>query len=250
MSQCATVSSPSVSRPSRACDPLLDACLENDLLALAKAIDVQSVNAPVLDGLLPLQVAATAGHCEAVRALVRYGAHVDATDNAATGQNTALHFAVLARRDQAVRTLLDLGANPNAVNCVGTTPMHDAARVGDIQVADALKAGGANLVLENGYGNTILQRACLHNNHDMVLWTMRAVPATQRASLLAHRNHAGYNVQDIATSRGLRSMVRLLETLGAKTSQPADLLMARAYSELHAWKIFLQDATASAAISS
>ncbi len=247
MSQCATVSSPSIAAPKQALDALLHACLENDLTALATAVDPVNVNAAVLDGLLPLQVAATAGACEAVRALVGHGARVDATDNASTGQNTALHFAVLARRTRAVRTLLDLGANPNARNCVGTTPMHDAARVGDIQVAQALAQGGADLRLENHYGNTIVHRACLHSNHDMVLWIMRAVAPVLRPAMLAQCNHAGYNVQDIAVSRNLGSMARLLDTLGAQPSQPTSHLVTRPYSELHAWKIFLRQVAALAA---
>ena len=241
MSQCATPSTTSTALPHSASYVLLHACLENDLAALAGAIGAACVNAAVVDGLLPLQVAATAGHCDAVRALVAYGAQVDATDNASTGRNTALHFAVLARRTRTVRTLLDLGASPNAANCVGTTPMHDAARVGDIQVAEALKNSGANLTLKNGYGNTILQRACLHNNHEMVLWCMHAVSRPLRTTMLEHRNHAGYNVQDIAISRNLRAMTHLLDSLGAQPSQAFHQLTKRRYSELHAWTTFLRD---------
>lgn len=220
-------------------DSLLDACLENDLKSLAEVIDRENINAPVLDGLLPLQVAATAGHEDAVRALVRHGARVNATDNASAGKNAALHFAVLARRLHAVRALLELGADPNALNCVKTTPMHDAARVGDVDIAESLKAKGADLMLENSYGNTVLHRACLHGNQDMVLWVLRSLRVSSRATMLAHRNHAGYNVQDVAISRSAHSMVRLLESLGAQCSHPHSQLLSKPYSELKAWKAFL-----------
>lgn len=42
-------------------------------------------------------------------------------------KSTALHFAAVNGREEAVRVLIAHGANVNAVNTFGNTPLHEAA---------------------------------------------------------------------------------------------------------------------------
>lgn len=44
--------------------------------------------------------------------------------------STALHCAIIARRNAAVKFLLEAGADPSIPNYAATTPLHDAVRLG------------------------------------------------------------------------------------------------------------------------
>jgi hypothetical protein len=51
---------------------------------------------------------------------------------------TMLHRAALSRRTDAVRTLVELGADKEAPNSTGMTPLHCAAFQGDADVVTTL----------------------------------------------------------------------------------------------------------------
>jgi ankyrin repeat protein len=57
----------------------------------------------------------------------------------------------------AVRLLLEAGANPNAVNPKGDTALHIAARDGRLEALRELVAGGADVDARNAAGQTALQ---------------------------------------------------------------------------------------------
>ncbi|VDK70526.1 unnamed protein product, partial [Litomosoides sigmodontis] len=83
------------------------------------------VNSKLKTGEAPLHLAAQNGHVRAVSALVEnHGALLEATtlDN-----QTALHFAARCGQLIVAQTLLTLGANPNARDDKGQTPLHLAA---------------------------------------------------------------------------------------------------------------------------
>ena len=72
---------------------------------------------------------------------------------------SALHWAAYRNDLAAVRRLLGEGADPNAANRFGVTPLHEAATVGNAEMLEAmLQAGGdANAVF--GEGETVLMTA-------------------------------------------------------------------------------------------
>jgi ankyrin repeat protein len=59
---------------------------------------------------------------EMLRFLIDSGADVNLADH--KGQHTALHFAAFDLHQEAVRILLQAGADPNAQDAHGWTPMH------------------------------------------------------------------------------------------------------------------------------
>jgi len=78
-----------------------------------------------------------------------------------------------------IRALLDAGANINAANRTGFTPLHHAGEAGSKEAATLLITNGANLTLRNKYGQTpeeiatashhpevaeILRQAMTHSN--------------------------------------------------------------------------------------
>lgn len=78
-------------------------------------------------GEAPLHLAAQNGHVKVVSVLVEeHGALLEAItlDN-----QTALHFAARYGQLAVAQTLLTLGANPNARDDKGQTPLHLAAEV-------------------------------------------------------------------------------------------------------------------------
>lgn len=90
----------------------------------------------------PVAEAAAKGDIEAVRALLREGADV----NAAQGDGlTALHWAALNGDGELAEVLLYAGANPEPTTRLGGyTPLHQASQSGATEVVEALLRAGAD----------------------------------------------------------------------------------------------------------
>lgn len=72
---------------------------------------------------------------------------------------TPLHIAAARGDIEAVRVLLDAGAEPNAVGEHNYTPLHEALEQGHPQVARMLIAAGASLDAANVDGATAREMA-------------------------------------------------------------------------------------------
>lgn len=68
-----------------------------------------------------------------------------AIDEYDSDDNTALHVAVMSQKLAAVLQLLKYGANPDAENAAGWTPVHLAVRTGSVEIVEALVAHGGDL---------------------------------------------------------------------------------------------------------
>jgi ankyrin repeat protein len=74
-------------------------------------------------------------------------------------EGTKPPFREVSNREplDAVKLLLEAGANPNALGPDGQSALHMAARDGKLEIVRALVEGGASLDLKNGEGQTALQ---------------------------------------------------------------------------------------------
>jgi uncharacterized protein len=88
--------------------------------------------------------AAKHGQWDTVSRLIREGSGGGAVDVAGPDGTTAIHWAVHAGNVEAVRALIDAGANVNAVNRYGVTPLSMAVRDGSAQLLAILLDAGAD----------------------------------------------------------------------------------------------------------
>jgi len=105
----------------------------------------------------PLHLAAQSGNLEIVKFLVS-----KADVNAKTGDLTPLHLAAQSGNLEVVKFLVSQGADVNAKNYYGRTPLHflSLGRYGDcVEVAKFLVSKGADVNAEDSDGRTPLSRA-------------------------------------------------------------------------------------------
>jgi ankyrin repeat protein len=105
--------------------------------------DPSLLNAMSPDGYHPLGLAAFFGAASTVRLLLDRGANVS---TAATNpmRVQALHAAAASRSVEIVTMLLEAGADPNARQHVGYTPLMGAAAGGSSEMVDLLLQHGAD----------------------------------------------------------------------------------------------------------
>jgi uncharacterized protein len=100
-------------------------------------------NTAIATGETPLMTCAKTGSADAVRLLIEYGADVNAKEP--SQHQTALMWAVAERHPDVVKALIESHADLKARTKQGFTPLHFAARVGDLESVKLLLAGGVDL---------------------------------------------------------------------------------------------------------
>jgi uncharacterized protein len=106
-----------------------------------------------------LELAAMGEHTEVIRALLQKGANVDARDRVGY---TPLIRAAQAGHAEALKLLLEKGADPNAKQSAGLTALMEAAGAGHANVVRLLVERGANPDVkggDDGYNATALMWA-------------------------------------------------------------------------------------------
>jgi uncharacterized protein len=97
-----------------------------------------------VDGWAPLHLAAAFGGPKATAVLLEHGAHVHQFSRNAM-RNQPLHACIALSGDpETVRLLIDQGADLNAVQAGGYTPLHQAAAAGRRELVLLLLAAGAD----------------------------------------------------------------------------------------------------------
>src|SRR5215831_12627030 len=97
-----------------------------------------------------------AGNRDAALKLIAAGADV----NAAQGDGTTpLHWAVYKIDADLARALLERGAKPDIINTYGSSPLAEAAKVGNARLVGMLLDAGSNVEVPNQEGQTALMLA-------------------------------------------------------------------------------------------
>jgi ankyrin repeat protein len=112
------------------------------------------------EGMFLLHCAATWGKVDAVRILLDAGAQVDALDK---GRCTPLHEASSRDNVEVIRLLLDRGANLHARTESGWEPLHQASDGCPRAIAELLLSRGANVNAQTNDGRSALHMASMNN---------------------------------------------------------------------------------------
>jgi ankyrin repeat protein len=129
-----------------------------ELLVVASIVTVLVILLqPVTGRMSPLCLAASKGDVSEVRSLLDNG-FADIKEHDGRGR-TPLHYAVSYGQANAVKLLLDKGADADARNHWQQTPLHVAASLGNIEVVRVLVVGGADLNSQGSGGYTPLDEA-------------------------------------------------------------------------------------------
>ena len=112
-----------------------------------------------VDGFNAIMASAEANRPECIKVLFDYGIDINQKtddDNMILASATPLHIATYYERFEAVKMLLEIGADVNAVDIYQQTPLHTAVIQGNVDVIRYLKTAGAVLTSKDYMGNTPL----------------------------------------------------------------------------------------------
>jgi ankyrin repeat protein len=114
------------------------------------------------DGHTPLQWAASVGNHEAVKALLQHGADPNLSSEPIS--TTALHFAAVVSAEM-VALLCSAGAQPNSRNDIGMTPVMVAAKLGRLDIVKLLVKYGALLEVYDNHVRGPLHWSTIGGDH-------------------------------------------------------------------------------------
>ncbi|WKY01757.1 hypothetical protein Q1695_015620 [Nippostrongylus brasiliensis] len=142
------------------CLPILQLSISQDKEAANRTDDL---------GWTPLMIASSAGRVEIVRYLLSLP-HVDVSHRNAN-QQTALHYAASKNHREITHLLLEAGADINAADKYGATPLHRAASQGHDRVGNGDQINHVDV--RNSEGNTPLFLACEEGREDVAIALVR-----------------------------------------------------------------------------
>jgi ankyrin repeat protein len=180
------------------------------ILFLALAVPASAQVAPSaaeLQAYRGLHAAAARGDIAEIEKLVKAGAAIDARDG---HTRTPLHVAAFMGKREAAHTLMQLGANANALEAQQYDIVTIAAVANDVATLKVALAGGCNATnVTSPYQGTALIAAA-HLGHDEVVRTLIAAKAP-----LNHVNNLGWTalIESIVLGDGGKRHIATLKAL-------------------------------------
>ncbi|CAB3407274.1 unnamed protein product [Caenorhabditis bovis] len=227
--------------------PLLEACarghtgVANTLLKHHARIDVFDEM-----GRTALHLAAFNGHLAIVHLLLQHKAFVNSKSK--TGE-APLHLAAQNGHVKVVNVLVqDHGASLEAITLDNQTALHFAAKFGQLGVSQTLLALGANPNARDDKGQTPLHLAAENDFPDVVKLFLKMKHNNNRGVLTAI-DHNGFTCAHIAAMKGSLAVVRELMMIDkamviqakTKTLEATTLHMAAAGGHANIVKILLEN---------
>jgi cytohesin len=164
-------------------------------------------------GRTPLELAIRGNHHAVANLLIPL---TNVKDHKFTNGQTLLHWAADNNMPEAVKALIERGANASAAGQDGDTPLHAAAWHGHVNVIDVLLAAKVDANAADDAGRTPLHSAAW-NGH------LAAVQALLKAGADPRRAAEGYTPLHAAAWQGHQPIVAALLAAGAKIdAQDAD----------------------------
>jgi ankyrin repeat protein len=189
---------------------LIDAARDNNQPEVRRLLSVGAdIEAKDNDGRTPLQWASLRGHVQVVQALVEHGTDIEAKDNFCW---TPLHWACLKGRVAVFIELLghavdtdtnkdnngaptsilgkrkSHGADIEAKDGVGDTPLHLACSWGHLAIVKALLAVGANILAATIHGRLPIDCAVIGKHSEVAKCLLQHFYATIHGSLSLFTN--------------------------------------------------------------
>lgn len=152
-----------------------DEVIKQDNIDLFECIYPYSKNlkrAPREPGTFPmLHMAAGAPGSKVLQFLIEKGESVNQVCNE-YDRATPLQFAVLAQQEDNVKLLLRHGANPNARDSLGNTPMIFAVMIENLAMVKILDDFGGDASVKNDEGICAIELAQKENNKEILIHFM------------------------------------------------------------------------------
>ncbi|KAJ5074031.1 ankyrin repeat-containing protein [Anaeramoeba ignava] len=135
-------------------------------------------------------------------------------------QNTALHQAVVGQSAESIMYLLDHGANINAQNSRGFSPIFLAVRYESLQLVSILLEKGAQIDIMNWQGTSLLHFASIIGNRSCVDALLNHPEMTQ--DTINKCKTDGKTPLHLAAQSGNLDVIKLLIQHGARVNEKYD----------------------------
>ncbi len=182
--------------------------------SLAETLLASGINTKGEMGEKLLRVASRAGMREMVKMLLADGANVNAADEA--GDTPLLHavmpngIGISDDKEGTVKVLLDAGADVNAKNNANRTPLFFATMVGHKDIVGLLLAAGADVNVQDEDGRTALMGVIWDENEELVKILLSA------GADVNVKNKDGETALKLAREENNKKIIKLLKEAGAK----------------------------------
>nr|CAD2199644.1 unnamed protein product [Meloidogyne enterolobii] len=187
--------------------PLLEACARGHV-GVSRILLQHHARIDVFDecGRTALHLAAANGHIELTRLLLKYKAFVNSK---AKNGEAPLHLAAQYGHAKLVAMLVqEHGASLEAITLNNQTALHFAAKFGQLIVAQTLLAFGANPNAKDDKGQTPLHLAAENDYPDVVKLFLKM--KQNNHAVLTAVDHSGFTCAHIAAMKGSLAVVREL----------------------------------------